>query len=103
MKPGQLVDGRFRVEAEVAVGGMGRLLRALDAHTGRAVALKVIATRDVSADERFRRESTVLAKVRHPALVEHVAHGHADDGSPYLAMEWLEGQDLRAFFGAPAP
>jgi tetratricopeptide (TPR) repeat protein len=100
VKPGQLVDGRFRVEAEVAIGGMGRLLRALDTHTGRAVALKAIATRDASADERFRRESAVLAKVRHPALVEHVAHGHTADGSPYLAMEWLEGQDLRAFFGA---
>lgn len=102
MKPGQLVDARFEVEAEVAVGGMGRLLRALDTHTGRPVALKVIATPDPSADERFRRESMVLAKVRHPALVEHVAHGHAADGSAYLAMEWLQGQDLRAFLGAHA-
>lgn len=78
---------------------MGRLLRAFDEHTGRSVALKVIATHDPSADERFRRESMVLAKVRHPALVEHVAHGHAD-GAAYLAMEWLDGQDLRQFFGA---
>lgn len=99
MRPGQLVDGRFQIEAEVATGGMGRLLRALDVHTGRPVALKVIATHDPSADERFRRESTVLAKVRHPALVEHVAHGRSAAGEAYLAMEWLDGKDLREHFG----
>jgi tetratricopeptide (TPR) repeat protein len=91
-----LVDGRFRLEAEVAVGGMGRLWRALDEHTRRTVALKVIATDQPGADERFRREAQLLAKLRHPALVEHVAHGTTATGEPYLAMEWLDGRDLRA-------
>jgi len=91
-----LVDGRFRLEAEVAVGGMGRLWRALDEHTRRPVALKVIATDQPGADERFRREAQLLAKLRHPALVEHVAHGTTATGEPYLAMEWLDGRDLRA-------
>ncbi|MCB9622407.1 MAG: protein kinase [Sandaracinus sp.] len=90
-----LVDGRFRLEAEVAVGGMGRLWRARDEHTGKLVALKVIATEDPGADERFRREAQLLAKVRHPAIVEHVAHGNTPSSEPYLAMEWLEGHDLR--------
>ena len=96
MREEVLVDGRFRLEAEVAVGGMGRLWRALDEHTRRPVALKVIATDQPGADERFRREAQLLAKLRHPALVEHVAHGTTATGEPYLAMEWLDGRDLRA-------
>ncbi len=96
MREDVLVDGRFRLEAEVAVGGMGRLWRAHDEHTRRAIALKVIATDQPGADERFRREAQLLAKLRHPALVEHVAHGTTATGEPYLAMEWLDGRDLRA-------
>ena len=96
MREEVLVDGRFRLEAEVAVGGMGRLWRARDEHTQRLVALKVIATDEPGAEERFRREAQLLSKLRHPALVEHVAHGATVAGEPYLAMEWLEGRDLRA-------
>jgi len=98
--PGDVVDGRFTLEAEIARGGMGRLLRATDGHTGRPVALKLIATDDPSAEDRFAREAQVLARVRHPALVEHVAHGMTADGTAYLAMEWLEGEDLRNHLGA---
>lgn len=99
MQPGDVIAGRFALEAEVARGGMGRLLRASDRHTGRPVALKVIATEDPSAGQRFAREAAALSKVSHPALVEHVAHGITPDGAAYLAMEWLEGQDLRGFLG----
>ncbi|MBX3271664.1 MAG: protein kinase [Sandaracinaceae bacterium] len=94
-----VIDGRFRLEAQIATGGMGRVYRAVDAQTGRSVALKVIAGTLEAADERFRREATTLARLRHPALVEHVAHGVAADGEAYLAMEWLEGRDLRAKLG----
>lgn len=99
MRAGELIGGRFRVEAEVASGGMGRVARARDEQTGALVALKAIATDDPSAEERFAREAKVLAAVRHPALVEHVASGRAADGAAYLAMEWLEGVDLRALLG----
>lgn len=97
-----LIDGRFRVEAQVAMGGMGRLYRARDELSGKLVALKVIASDDPGAEERFGREATILAKLRHPALVEHVSHGVSRQGEPYLAMEWLEGQDLRAHLGGRA-
>ncbi len=99
MRAGELIGGRFRVEAEVASGGMGRIARARDEETGALVALKVIATEDPSAEERFAREAKVLASVRHPALVDYVASGRASDGAAYLAMEWLEGIDLRVLLG----
>ena len=43
---------------------------------------------------RFQREANVLATLRHPGIVRYVAHGRAESGEPYLAMEWLEGEDL---------
>ncbi len=89
-----VVDQRFAIEREVAAGGMGTIFRARDGHTGRTVALKVMHPDDATAVERFRREAALLAEVRHPGVVEYVAHGDLAGGEPYLVMEWLEGIDL---------
>jgi serine/threonine protein kinase len=69
--------------------------RALDTTTSRTVALKVL-DRGRTDFARFEREAEVLASVKHPAVVAYVAHGLTDEGSPYLAMEWLEGVNLSA-------
>ncbi len=63
-----------------------------DRVTGEAVALKV--ARRGPHEERFAREARVLAELDHPAIVRYVAHGETAQGQPYLAMEWLHGQDL---------
>jgi serine/threonine protein kinase/tetratricopeptide (TPR) repeat protein len=91
---GQEIGGRFVPEREVAAGGFGRIFQARDEHTGGKVALKVISAFGGHSVERFAREATVLARIRHPHIVRYVAHGRTEDGSPYLAMEWLEGEDL---------
>ncbi len=83
------------VEALAGRGGMSVVYRALDRHTGRTVALKIFKDKDHHAVERFTREVELLANLEHPAVVEHIDHGLADT-SPYLAMEWLEGEDLCA-------
>jgi serine/threonine protein kinase len=88
--------GRFVIEREVGRGGVGIVYRARDEVTGDPVALKVIALPGVDAGEeaRFRREGRVLAGLRHPGIVQVVAFGQLDDGQPYIAMEWLEGEDI---------
>jgi len=94
MRGGELVAGRFVVETLAGSGGMGQVYRALDRHTGESVALKVL-TRDASAHvARFAHEAQALAELSHPHIVRYVAHGVAEEGEPYLAMEWLEGEDL---------
>ncbi len=96
MRTGDLVAGRFLVEREAGVGGMGRVYQARDEGSGRAVALKVLhASGDASSHERFEREAQILSSLSHPAIVEYVAHGE-HEGSPFLAMEWLEGEPLSA-------
>ena len=57
------------------------------------MALKLLL--DESSEERFAREARVLADLRHPGIVQYVAHGKTEVGSLYLAMEWLDGADLR--------
>jgi tetratricopeptide (TPR) repeat protein len=92
----QPLAGRFVVEREVGRGGVGIVFRAHDSVSGQAVALKVIALPGVDAGEeaRFRREGRVLAGLHHPNIVRVVAFGQLDEGQPYVAMEWLEGEDL---------
>ena len=88
-----VLDHRFELEREVGGGGMGRIWRARDREGERPVAIKLIAGDDPAAAERFRREAALLAAIRHPGIVDYVAHGTVD-GQPYLAMEWLDGVDL---------
>ncbi len=106
----QLVAGRFRIEREVGRGGVGTVYRAFDEVTVRHVALKVIASTGVDPSEQARlsREGQILSELDHPAIVKVVAFGaleasasdpegrKLEEGAPYVAMEWLDGEDLQA-------
>ncbi len=93
MQSGDTVGGRFVIEAAAGGGGMGSIYRAADLATGAVVALKVLRNEQGDA-ARFERESKVLASLDHPAVVRYVAHGLHASGAPWLAMEWLAGEDL---------
>ena len=86
----------FRVGALVGEGAMGVVYRA-KGDDGRSVALKVLSP-ELARDERFRqrflRESKVASALEHPHVVRTLAYGE-DDGVLYLAMEFIEGSDLR--------
>ncbi|MFY0579420.1 serine/threonine-protein kinase [Cystobacter fuscus] len=74
---------------------MGSVFQAEDTLDGRIVALKFMhATADTRGARRFVREARLLAELHHPGIVAHVAHGLTQSGLPFLAMEWLEGEDL---------
>jgi eukaryotic-like serine/threonine-protein kinase len=94
--PGAVVAERFRILRPAGRGGMGAVYRATDLVLGASVAVKVLAYDAPDARDRFAREVRALASLAHPALVRYVAHGWLDDGRPFLAMEWLEGEDLAA-------
>src|SRR5690242_19020153 len=97
------IDGRFEILALAGEGGVGRVYRALDALTGKAVALKVLHDESATAGERFSREIHLLTALRHPGVVRHVAHGTTRQGKPWLAMEWLDGETLHARLGREPP
>ena len=91
--PGVVVANRFEVVRRSGSGGMGVIYEARDRELGRTVALKVL-DRARANPERFLREAIALADLRHPAVVEYIAHGATTAGVCYLAMEWLHGEDL---------
>lgn len=97
---GQLVDGRYEVLSRIARGGMATVYLATDRRLDREVALKVmhphLAEGASGADfqARFRREARAAARLTHPGLVGVLDQG-VDNGTPYLAMEYVDGSTLR--------
>lgn len=96
---GSVLDGRVRIDAFLARGGMGKVYRATQMKLGRPVAVKVLDTRGSPADEasferRFIREAEVCAGLAHPNTVRVFDFGHTDDGRSYLVMELLTGITL---------
>ncbi|MDG5802650.1 Stk1 family PASTA domain-containing Ser/Thr kinase [Streptomyces ossamyceticus] len=94
---GQVLDGRYRVEARIAVGGMATVYRAVDTRLDRVLALKVMhptLAADGSFVERFIREAKSVARLSHPNVVG--VYDQGTDGSyVYLAMEYVAGCTLR--------
>ena len=75
---------------------MSTVFRALDLQTGKTVGLKLIKVLWGSSQAalRFSVEAQVLSRLSHPNIVPYIAHGRTASGQPYLAMEWLHGEDL---------
>lgn len=92
--PGDVVGGRFEVQALVDSGGMGSVYRGRDRVSGDTVAIKVLRFASEKIVRRFQREAATLAALTHPAIVGYIAQGEADDGTPFLAMEWVDGRPL---------
>lgn len=83
--------GPYRIEREVGRGSAGTVYRAVDERTREVVALKYVT--DPGWRARFGREVETLARLAHPGIVRYVGHGETPHGM-YLAMEWLDGEDL---------
>jgi eukaryotic-like serine/threonine-protein kinase len=93
------VVGKYELLNEMGAGGMGIVYRARDTVLDREVALKVMrpeSQTDEEATERFRREARACARLHHPNLVTVYDLGEAEGGVIYIAMELLDGIDLRA-------
>lgn len=102
---GAVLDGRYRVDAPIATGGMSTVYRGLDVRLDRPVALKVMDPR-YSGDQqfltRFEREAKAVARLKDPGLV--AVHDQGIDGQyPFLVMELVEGGTLRELLRERGP
>jgi serine/threonine-protein kinase len=89
--------GKFKVVGKLGQGAMGEVFRALDPVLGREVAIKVVTgklSEDERARDRFQREAQAAAQLNHPNIITVYDFGE-EQGMAYMAMELLEGQDLR--------
>src|ERR1044072_3901722 len=88
--------GKYDVEERVGEGAMGVVYRALDPLLMRRVAIKVMSDAFAQNDdlrERFLREAQAAGSLQHPNVITIYDFGEAD-GQLYMAMEFVEGQDL---------
>ena len=97
---GTLVDRRYAVKRVVAEGGFGVVYEAQAISLGLPVALKVLRDEALLSSEeqraRFAQEAKLLARLKHPAIVELADASHLPDGTPYLVLAWIEGETLDA-------
>ncbi|WP_394849519.1 protein kinase [Pendulispora brunnea] len=92
----QLFADRFAIEHEAGVGNMGVVYRATDRITSARVALKVLHPHRAPEIGRFVSELSVLAAIRHPAIIAYLSHGITIDDERFLVTEWVDGETLAA-------
>ncbi len=95
--PGRTVAGRYTVLEPLGQGGMGVVLAAYDARLDRRVALKLLHSQEESehGHARMVREAQAMARLSHPHVVAVYDAGTLEDGSVFIAMEYVQGRTLR--------
>lgn len=91
LSPGDVVNERYQIQGYVGAGGMQFVYSAKDLILERTVALKT--PKNSSAEKRFHRSAIVSAKVNHPNVAKTLDYFELDD-RPFLAEEFVDGQDL---------
>ena len=98
--PGDVIDGKYRVEAPIAEGGMGIVVRARHLGLDCSVALKVIRPEHLANEEVIQRllsEARIIASLRSKHVNRVLDVGRTAGGAPYLVLEYLTGCDLSAY------
>ncbi len=95
--PGEVLAGRYQVDAVLGVGGFGAVYKCTQLAMNQVVAVKVLRNEHLSSVEhvkRFTREAQAVSKLKHPNTIHTFDFGTHSDGALYLAMEYLEGETL---------
>lgn len=102
---GEIVD-RYTIVRRLGKGGMGAVYEALNVKIGRRMAIKFLLPEFATKPDilrRFRNEARAAGGLEHPNLAAVIDLGRANDGSPYLLMEYLEGEDCSKLLGRKGP
>ena len=94
----RLIAGKYELVRQIGRGAMGYIWEALDLHLRRRVALKLMSPDHVAshtARTRFDREAKAIAQLKNQHVVQIYDYG-IDEGSPYIVMELLEGEDFES-------
>jgi serine/threonine-protein kinase len=99
---GTVLAGRYRVTRALGSGGMGVVYRAEHVHMKKAVAVKILHQHMTTMPEvvaRFEREAVAAGRIEHPNVAGATDFGRLEDGSFYLALEYVEGKSLSSLLG----
>ncbi|MDC0707402.1 protein kinase [Stigmatella sp. ncwal1] len=103
---GKTLAKKYRVEALIGEGGMGKVYRSRQLALDKPVVLKVLR-QSLLSDERtvarFQREAKAASRLNHPNSISILDFGQADDGALFIAMEFVPGQDLHQLLNREWP
>ncbi len=103
---GTVIRGKYRILGKVGQGGMGAVYKALHLAFDELRALKVISTELISDDlfvKRFKQEAIITRKLQHPNAVRVDDIDEAEDGRPFIVMEFIEGRSLKKLIQDEGP
>jgi serine/threonine protein kinase len=104
---GTYINDRYRIEKEIARGGMGRVFLATQLPLGRPVAIKVLRSEFSEGDPKFPKrfflEASVSSQLVHPNIITIHDYGETDHGDLFMAMEFLDGVSLSQHIKKHAP
>src|SRR5262245_62055889 len=95
---GKLLDGKYRLDSYLSRGGMGAVYKATHVMLDKTVVVKLIKPELVTSAEvvrRFQREARAASNLNHPNIVAVYDLGQTDDGTLYIAMEYINGPSLK--------
>ena len=99
LEEGAMIAGKYKIEKVLGEGGMGVVVAARHVDLDQRVAIKFLlphALADEAVVARFAREARAAAKIQSPHVAKVMDVGKLEDGSPYMVMEYLEGEDLES-------
>ena len=103
---GQVIADRYHISKKLGEGGMGAVYLAEHVKMGRQSAIKVMGTgmsHDPEAISRFNREAANASRINHPNVCAVYDFGETEDGTIYLAMEFVEGRTLSSLLKETGP
>jgi serine/threonine-protein kinase len=103
---GAIVARKFKVEKLLGVGGMGKVYKARQLTLDKAVVVKVLHDQfrdDPQLVQRFQREARAASRLNHPNSIQIIDFGQDEGGVVFMAMEFLQGQDLFAVLKKEGP
>jgi serine/threonine protein kinase len=103
---GQVIADRYHITKKLGEGGMGAVYLAEHVKMGRQSAIKVMGrgmSHDPEAISRFNREAANASRINHPNVCAVYDFGETEDGTIYLAMEFIEGRTLSSLLKETGP
>lgn len=97
LTPGTVLLGKYRVDEVLGTGGMGRVVRASHQYLNQSVAIKILLPQmaeSPSTVARFLREAQATVRLKNEHVARVIDVGTTADGTPFMVMEYLEGNDL---------
>jgi eukaryotic-like serine/threonine-protein kinase len=91
---GDVIGGKYRVEREIGQGGVGRVVQARHLELQLTVAIKILLRDEAEQVARFMREARAAVRLRGEHVAKVTDVGRLADGTPYMVMEFLEGENL---------